>query len=267
MTVIFQSAYVAPGGDEPLTHARIAHSNNWLDGGTAVASSTATGFFANAPLNALTYERWKPTSATATWEYNHGSAAAVNYCAIGAHTMGSNGNTLLVQYFNGSTWTSVIPSTAITTDEPIFCIFESQTRQRWRISISGGTAPEVGVIKFGTALQMQRALYGGHAPIPMARQTIMRSTKSETGEFLGRSKQRTYLATQYSWEHLTSTWVRANWPSFQKAVEESPFFIAWRPATFGDVALCQTDEIPIPTNMGIKNLMAVSLSVRGRGYD
>lgn len=73
MTLILQTGYSLPGGDQPLTHARIAHSRNWRSGGTAVASSTATGFFANAPLNTLTYEKWKPTSATGSWEYNHGS--------------------------------------------------------------------------------------------------------------------------------------------------------------------------------------------------
>jgi len=267
MTFILQTGYSLPGADQPLTHARILHSKNWLSGGTAVASSTATDFFANGPLNSLTYERWKPSSVAATWEYNHGSAAAVSACCIGAHTMGSNGNTLQIQYWNGSSWTGVIPATAITSDEPIMAVFGSQTRQRWRISITNGTTPEVGIVKFGVPLQMQRPLYGGHAPIPFARQTVLRSTKSETGEFLGRSKQRTYLATSYEWQHLTAAWVRSNWRSFQTAIESEPFFIAWRPATFGDVALAQVDEIPVPQNMGVRDFMSVSMTIRARGYD
>jgi hypothetical protein len=252
---------------QDFTRARIAHYNNWLNGGTVTASSTAASFFATAPTNGLTYEKWKPSSLPATWEYDHGSAANCDYCVIGAHTLGTNGNTLQVQYYDGATWVDLVPSSAITSDEPIMVLFTEQTRQRWRISISNGTAPTIGVIKFGKALQMQRPLYGGHTPVPFARQTILRSTKSETGEFLGRSKQRTYLNTSYEWQHLTSDWVRANWPSFQRAIEESPFFIAWRPATFGDVALAQTEEIPIPTNMGIRDLMSVGLSIRARGYE
>lgn len=247
--------------------ARIAHSNNWLSGGTATASSTATGFFADAPLNTLTYERWKPTSATATWEYDHGSAAECDYCCIAAHTMGTNGNTLQVQYYNGSTWVDLVPSSAITSNEPIMALFTDQTRQRWRISISGGTAPEIGVIKFGKALQMERPIYGGHAPVKFARQTILRSNYSETGEYLGRVKQRNYLSTSYSWTHLTASWVRANWTSLQKAVEAEPFWIAWRPETFGDVAFSQVDEVPIPSNMGIRDLMQVDMTIRARGYD
>ena len=61
--------------------------------------------------------------------------------------------------------------------------------------------------------------------------------------------------------------MRANWPSFQKASEAEPFWIAWRPATFGDVGFAQLDEVPIPSNMGIRDLMQVSMSVRARGYD
>ena len=267
MTVIFQTSYSLPGGDQPLTHARIAHANNWLSGGTVTASTTDSDYFESGPTSPLTYEKWKPTTLAATWEYDHGSAAACDYCCIGAHTMGTNGNTLQVQYWNGSSWSGVIAATAITTDEPIMCIFAPQTRQRWRISISSGTVPEVGVIKFGSALQMQRPIYGGHTPVSMARQTILRSNSSDTGEFLGRTKQRTYLSTDHQWQHLTAAWVRANWPDFQTAIEEAPFFIAWRPDTFGDVALAKTDEIPIPTNMGIRDFMSVSLNITARGYN
>ena len=267
MTVILESGYSLPSGDYPLTHARIGHTLNWLDGGTANPSSTATGFFADAPLNTLTYERWKPSAATAQWEYNHGSAAECDYAAIAAHTMGTNGNSVQAQYYDGAAWQDLSPVTSVPSDEPIMFIFEPETRQRWRISITGGTAPEIGVIKFGRAMQMERPLYGGHAPVPMARDTILRSNYSETGEFLGRTKQRTYLQTQYAWEHLTSTWVRANWPNFQLATEAQPFFIAWRPTTFGDVAYAQLDQVPVPSNMGLKNYMSVSMNIRARAYD
>jgi hypothetical protein len=265
--IILQTSYSLPSGDEPLTHARIAHANNWLSGGTVTASGTATGYFDEGPTNGLTYEKWKPDALPATWEYDHGTDAECDYCVIGAHTMGTNGNTLQVQYWNGSSWTGLITATGIITDEPIMVIFAPQTRQRWRIQVTNGTAPEIGVIKFGKAMQMPRPIYGGHAPVIFSRVTQMRSNQSESGEFLGRSKQRTYLSTSYSWQHLTATWVRANWLDFQKAIEDSTFFIAWRPDTFNDVALAQTSETPVPENMGIRDLMSVSLNITARGYD
>lgn len=267
MTVIFSTGYSLPSGDEPLTHARIAHANNWLAGGTVTASGTATDYFADGPTNSLTYEKWAADALTATWEYDHGSAAECDYCCIGAHTMGTNGNTLQIQYWNGSSWSGLIPATAITSDMPIMAIFPPQTRQRWRIQISTGTVPEIGVVKFGKALQMQRALYGGHTPLDYARQTIMRSNRSVTGEFLGRTKLRNTLATSYDWAHLKRDWLDANWKDFQLAIEEEPFFLAWRPGDFSEVGLCYTDQIPVPTSMGIRDLFQVSLNVSARGYE
>jgi len=294
MTVLYQPGYSLPRTDYPLTHARIAHSNNWLSGGDVsggdgskllqenldallqenldnilleAQNSAAAGYFATGPLNSLTYEFWQPASLPSTWEYNHTTSAECDYCAIAAHTMGTNGNTLQVQYHDGSSWVDLIASTAITSDAPIFVIFGVQTRSRWRIRISNGTAPNIGVIKFGKALQMQRPIYGGHAPVDLARQTILRSNNSETGNYLGRSKLRSIHATTYDWNNLSAAWVEENWPGFQTAVETEPFFIAWRPETKQDVGFCQTDEAPIPSNMGVRDLMTVSLSIRAQGYD
>jgi hypothetical protein len=267
MTVIFEAGYTLPGADFPLTHARIAHGNNWLTGGTAAASTTNSAFFINGPLNSLTYERWKPTAVTATWEYDHGSSVTCDYCCIGAHTLGTNGNSVQVQYWTGSAWADLTAVTALSSDMPVMAIFEPQAAQRWRISISGGTVPEVGVVKFGEALQMQRPLYGGHTPLDFSRNTVMRSNRSVTGEFLGRTKLRSTLSTSFAWQHLTRTWIDANWKSFQLAIEEDPFFIAWRPGGFSEVGLCYTDESPIPSNMGIRDLMEVGLNVTARGYE
>ncbi|MEM9524583.1 MAG: hypothetical protein AAF982_11480, partial [Pseudomonadota bacterium] len=55
--------------------------------------------------------------------------------------------------------------------------------------------------------------------------------------------------------------------SFQTAIEEEPFFIAWRPGSFGDVALAQADDIPIAENTRVRDLMRVTLNIRARGYD
>lgn len=295
MGVIFQSGYSLPVGDMPLTHARIAHSGNWLAGGTVRAddgsnllmettddllledgvsflllegqNATASGYVSLAPSNSLTYERWKPGALPATWEYDHGSAALCDYCCIGAHTMGTNGNTLQVQYWSGSAWVDLIPATVMTSDMAVMAIFGQQTRQRWRIVVSNGTAPEIGVIKFGRAMQMTRPIFGGHTPVDLGRQTQIRANYSETGEFLGRTRQRVQMASTFSWQHLDDAWIRSTFRPFQKAVEAEPFFIAWRPLAYSEVALCQTDEVPIPQNMGVRNLMNVQLTVRALAYD
>ncbi len=267
MGVIFETGYSLPGSDEPTTHARIAHSANWQSGGTIAASTTATGFFADAPDNSLTYEKWQPSALPATWENDFGSANITDYCCIAGHTLGTNGNTLQVQYHNGSTWVDII-NEAIADDEPIFCIFEPLTRQRFRINISNGTAPSVAVVRFGSALQMQRAIYGGVTPIKMNRNTTVRSTKSELGQWLGRTKIRNNLSGSFAWSHLTASWVRTNIEPFIQAVEQEPFFIAWRPATFTDVSYCWTNQNPKgPSHSGPVDLMSFDINVEALGYE
>lgn len=272
MTVIFESGYSLPGADLPLKHARIAHAGNWHTGGTVTASSTATGYNADAPDNSLTYERWKPSSLTATWDIDLGSAKATNYCCIAAHTMGTNGNTLTVQYDStgGGTWVTVATE-AITDDSPIFCIFDSETRQDWRVQISSGTAPEIGVIKFGTALQMERPFYVGFAPSRMMRKTQVTGNMSEGGQFLGRTKIRTSSEVTYSWSNLTYAWVRANLDGtagLLQSVETEPFFCAWRSASEDDVEFGWTrGPVSSPSITGPRDLMSFTLSAEVLGYE
>ena len=266
MGVIFSAGYSLPSGDELLTHARIAHSSNWI-AGTVTASTTHADYFADGPDNSMTYEKWQPTALPATWELDFGGSNAVEYCAIAAHDMGTKGNSLQVQRYDSGSWTDMIPTTAIADDMPIFCLFSETADTKYRIRVSSGSVPTIGVIRFGVALQMERAIYGGHSPLDMARMTTMRATRSESGEFLGRTKVRTKFATSFDWSNLTAAWVRTNWRPFQLAVETEPFFIAWRPITFSEVGYCQAPQVPIPSNSGTRDLMSVSLDVEALGYD
>ena len=267
MAVAFESGYTLPGGDEPTTHARIAHSGNWLSGGTVTASTTATGYFADGPDNSLTYERWQPTASPATWEYDHGSAAECDYCVIGAHDFGTVSATVNVQAEISTVWTTLV-SISPTTDEPIMAIFEPRTQQKWRLSITyAGTAPTIGVVKFGAALQMERPLYGEYTPPNFARATEVRSSYSESGEFLGRTKQRTYLEFNINWSLLSRSWVDTNWYPALKAMESEPFFLAPIPSVHGDVSLCQTTQSPAAPTQQANGYVSASLPLRAFGYD
>lgn len=267
MTVIFENGYTLPANDYPLKNARIAHSLNWNSGGTITASTTATDYFAAAPDNTLTYEYWKPTALPATWEFDAGTSIECDYCAIAAHSLGSDAASIKIQSYNGVSWDDLCDLAAINDDSPIFVIFEPQTAQKFRVYIEGVAMPQIGVIKFGAALQMPQSMYGGHDPLIFGRNTVLRSNYSETGENLGRTRQRNYLTTSFTWTHIKADWVRSNWGIFQRAVESEPFFIAWRPNTFGEVGFCQTDDAPSASNMGVKSYMQLDVSVRARGYD
>ena len=264
--IIFQSGYALPRQDYPLTHARISHSLNWKAGGTSLTSTTATGYFANAPLGSMTYENWKPTVLPATWEYNNGSAFSCDNGCVASHNL--SGCTVNFQYWNGASWVDVTAATVVTSNAPIMAIWSPVSAQRWRLNITAGPiVPEVAVIKFGLLLQMPRPIYGGHAPIDFARQTILRSNHSETGQYLGRTRQRVMLVSEFNWQNIEASWIRTNWKTLQLAIETEPFFLAWRPSSFNEVVYGQTDAVPVPQNQGVRDLMSVSLGMRGLSYD
>lgn len=270
MTVLFESGYSLPGPDQPLKHARIAHAGNWNAGGTITASTTAAGFSAAAPDNSLTYEKWQPTALPATWETDFGSALACDYCCIAGHNMGTKGNTLEVQYDNAG-FVDVITATAITDDSPIYCIFEPETRQKFRIRITNGTVPDIGVIRFGSSLQMERPFYGGFVPPRMNRMVEVIGNKSEGGEFLGRTVIRSGVRAKYSWDNLTYAWVRTNLDTTTgliQSMESEPIFLTWRSASEQDVEyLWSKAAVPGPAISGVRDLMSFSLEGTGHGYE
>lgn len=267
MAVIFEAGYTPGVSDEPATHAKIAHAGNWFAGGTISASTTDADYFETAPDTSQTFQKWKPAAMPASWETDLGAAQDVDYCCIAAHSMGTDATTLTVEYWDGAAWQAVIPATLIDDNSHIMCIFTSVNAQRWRVYLTGAAEPDIGVIRFGAALQMPRPIYGGHAPIDFNRNTTMQANRSETGEFLGRSVLRTSLATAFAWRHITAQWVRDNWGDTQINFERDAFFAAWRPETWGEVGYCQTSEASTPSNMGIRDLMEVTLTVEGLSYD
>lgn len=267
MTVILQTGYRLPVDQSPLSHARIAHARNWIDGGTVAASSTDPSYFADAPLNTLTYEKWKPNgSSSETWEYNHGFSVTCDYCALAGHTLGTSGATLAVQYYDGSAWQDLISAQTVPNNGPIYCIFEPTAAQRWRILVNGGQ-PTIGVIKFGGSMVMLQDIYAGHIPASFAQQPIRRTNFSEAGETLGTAVSRRYSVTPFSWDRLPHWWMTANWVNFQRALETDPIWIAWRPISYPDVSFGMVEETPIPETTGLLDYLQVSLSVRSLGYD
>lgn len=98
MTVIKNYGFTTPGGHLPLNHARIGHARNWQEGGTITASGTATGYFADAPDNSLTYERWKPDGLVSTWEHAFAGLPSIDYCGIAGHTLGTDQVEVTAQY-------------------------------------------------------------------------------------------------------------------------------------------------------------------------
>jgi hypothetical protein len=262
MTVILQSGYSVPGGSYSLDNARILHSGNWATGQTVTANTPVAGYTANSVMNSLTYERYKPSVIPAEVRYTWGAAKSIATVCVAAHTL--SGYDVAVQYWTGAAWANVVAATTIPDNSPIMWIFLAQSATQFRIYISAGPGlPEVGVMQMGNLMQLPISIFGNHLPIEYGRQTMLRSNKSDTGEFLGRTKQRVMLAASASWQYLPRTWVDTYWEGFQQAVESEPFFIAWRPSDSQSVGYCQVDEVPSAQFMGVVDYMTATVNLRG----
>jgi len=255
------------GEVQPLTHARIMYQNLVPDAEVTGATESA-GFEADATQSYSTYDRWLPTEIPATITYDFGELKDFDYIFIASHNLGSSAAAILPEYsLDGETWDEFSAERIPSNDSALAFLNSEVTGRYMRLTITSATTiPVIGVVMCGVALAMERAIYGGHTPVTLSRQTEMRPSQSEGGQWLGRSVVRKGYSTSYSWSNLTAAWYRANFDPFVKQARFQPFGIAWRPETFPDeVVYAWTNGDIAPSNTGTRNLMSVGMSIIG--YD
>lgn len=237
--------------------------------GTITANSESVAYPATSVGNPLTYSYWRPVGLPASIEIDFGTVKAVDYFAIASHTLGTTGNSISIQKWDGSAWSNVYSAIAISDNGPIIAFFDEIQVSKVRLFIKAvGSAPLVGVIYTGKSLVMQRPIYGGHEPIALNRTTVYKNNASESGQWLGRSVRRGGAKTSFSWQNLTADWYRENFDPFVSAARFAPFFIAWRPFTFtNEVGYVWTNKDISPSNSGRRDFMSVSISVEGLAVD
>ena len=281
-------ADLAAAGDiEPLNRPRILW-DSFTNGAVITASGSAAGFPVGALSNGLTYERWKADALPAWAAVNDLNDTRANCCVIAGHNLGSLGATVDVQYSRdgGSSWTTII-SAAPDADETICFLFPDTRAGMWRIYLDGTDAPAVAVWFIGRAFVMERPLYGGHSPLDLSDETIIRPMRSQGGQFLGRSIERVGNKTRFKFDNLSNRWVRENFRPFVQHARRDPFGIIWRPVPIDheslsldfidraysvthagdgetpDCGFVWTDKDITPRNSGKRDLMTVDFQVEG----
>ena len=170
----------------PLTHAMIGYKTI-CTADNVTASSQAAGCPASDAVNIFTNEYWRPNVMPASWTIDAGTGVDTDYIGIAAHTLGTSGASLDIEYStDGLTWTGMY-SFAPADNAPIMVIYATTTARYWRMTVAGPVSPRIGVIYIGEMLQMQRPIYGGHAPITLNRDTTIFNQMSESGQFMARS--------------------------------------------------------------------------------
>ena len=247
----------------PLNHARIGYKTI-LPLSEITATSEAAGFPASALANPLTYDQYRPDALDATVTIDRGQAVDVDYIGVGGHNLSDHGVVISFEYStDGVTW-SLLSSFSPANNTPLMLIFNTVTARYFRFTTSATGIYFIGAVYIGQALVMQRSIYGGHSPISLSRSTEFETTRSQTGQWLGRTVKRTGAGTSFEWSNLQASWYRAEFDPFVKAARASPFFIAWNPSKFpAEVGFCWSNADIIPQNMGVRDFMSVSIEVEG----
>lgn len=262
---------------------------------TAETTTVASAVYSKtAPINNLTAERYKPNAATWTYEIElTGDNTEVDCLCLAAHTLGSTGCTVTLSRYSDGDY-ATINTVSPTDNSPIMFLFgdtdlpvyeETQpelyldfttetyaspfTSKRFRLSVTGGAA-ELGILRIGNSLQMERPFYGNYTPARMNRKSDIIGNRSERGELLGRSIIRTTLTGDYKWNNLTYAWVRTNLDTpagLIQSVEINPLFLAWRPSLTQDVDFIMIANTTPPQTTGIRDLMSFSLSGEVYSYE
>lgn len=271
--IVIPSALVLAEADleQPLTHARIGiHSHlRGLSDADVTASSTAEGSAKDAPLREDTFEYWEPTSLPAWWQVDFGEHVNIDYAGILGLIGSARVAVQITTSTNGVDFTEFADEVMPADDAPLMGIDTLRAVRVFRINLTGGgVMPRLSNVYAGLALAMQRAVYGGLTPLPLARKTVRHQHFSKGGQFLGQAYRRLGIAASIPWRHLTAEWYRENFDPFVKLARGYPYFIAWRPETYpNEVGFVWTDEDITPTNMGKRDFMSVTLPMEGVGWE
>jgi hypothetical protein len=242
----------------PLNHPRILYQNR-LDG-SGVSATTGTN--ANRTLIPNTADRWA-FSVDGSITYTLAGTQDVDSIGIGAHNL--SGCTVTATYNSGTAFASVV---AVNNIAIFFHLSASVAASDITISIAGvgATARFIGAVYSGIALQMQRPYFAGTSPINLNRVTKFYSSRTETGNVIGREIRSQNFETSADFKNLTNDWYRAYFDPFVESARRYPYFYAWNLEGYPlDVGYCETTEDISPSYQGTRDLMSVGFGLLGVG--
>lgn len=178
----------------------------------------------------------------------------LNSYGVYKHNLGTLGLTIKLQSStDGSSWTDIAGTEkTVVNDDAIFVVVSSPTSARYyRVHISGMASGETLVIAnlfLGESLNVFSPPEPGWTPPALALDNRYLNSRSEGGDFIGRTLIRKGSKTQFSVGIADADWIRTYWFPFMEAAEEHPFYHAWDTVSYPDeVAYCYTDgKVSIP---------------------
>lgn len=200
--------HIEPSATGTRTSA-VAYRNILAEGTLVPSSQTPDGFAANA-LGPQTYDFWTPAAMPATLSVVLPVAVDCDCAAIIAHTLGSAGATVHVEgSLTGASWVTVSAVTPTDNRDLIMLFAAEVPYPRWRIRITGPTAPAIGIAWIGPRFIIPDGVAAGYVPLNMALSVDLLPNITRGGQFLGNRVQKVGASTAINLAAQERWWVQS----------------------------------------------------------
>lgn len=266
MIRVSQDLLLAPVQGEAL-HLPVIGYQNIVTASGIVADTEEANNPASNLANPDTYTYWKGEDTSEQYvTITAGEIDETDYVGIARPNFGSAGIAVSLegQAEEEGEWTELVAPFIPADDDPILLRYTPQALYARRIKMaSGDLPPEMGVVRAGKLLVMQRGLQAPHVPLPYGRVVEVSNGRSESGAYLGRIVTGEYVESSAVWSLLNKEWARVNVFPFLRSAVESPFFFAWWPSQYPkDVGYAVLTNDPRPSyDTGV--YVSLALEMRG----
>lgn len=237
-------------GATDLTKPLILHRNVFEYGVVTFSNETSEGSGLNC-LEDTTYDYWDTVGSTETATVDLGAATSCDCVGIDAHTIGTDGATVAVEYSaNNIDWTEIWTHTP-TDNSCILGIWPATSARYWRVVVSDGPAL-IGVIKLGSRVIIPTGVMTGFIGIPHSRKVDLLSNNSITGQFIGTKVIKHGAMTTIDFGLIDREWAEDNLQSFEDDYNNGrAFFFAASPqSAIKDIAYCKRPDGSSELNPG-----------------
>jgi hypothetical protein len=249
---------------------KIGYKNLFTElGATVTASTEETDYDKENAYDGFGYDWWKPTVAGDSWlRVSLVAAQTADYMAIWGHDLSLHGSSIKTQYSidNGSTWVDATYVVTPTNDNTIFINFTTILAADWRVLVTNPTTiAAIAGVQIGEALTFPRAMENGFAPPSLAPMIKLKTSRTESGAFLGGSKLSEGIKGSFNLTNLNPAWVRSVWqPFINYAQTPKTFVFSWDSVNHSNEVILGwvTDKVPDPKYI-TPLLMSISLNFEG----
>lgn len=267
------SAASTAGGGIVNTDNPVIGYKNFVPTSSLTSLTAASGYPVSNLKEISTALRWRGVVASpAVDEYVTSellNPETMDYVGIAKHNFFTNQIAVSIEALQlGSSpqiWEELTTPIIPLSDGPILFRFTSRTVSQFRIRMQAGSDyPEIGIVYGGALTVLQRRIYVGHVPITYGTEQQVANHYSISGNFLGRVILSERSATRITQENITPEWYRQTLEPFRIAAQTSPFFFAWRPASYPlEVGFVWTTNSPKPENQLANGMMSFSFDCEG----